>query len=94
MQRLRVCYRTPTSDLFRACSGLNGLTSLRLERAKGVGGDELTQLSKVKGLEKLELVDVVLKEGFGGGLVKLTTLRRMLLIPLYKDEASWTALRQ
>ena len=39
-------------------------------------------------LENLELIDVQLKEGFGEGLVKMQSLKKLLVIPVYKDEVS------
>lgn len=81
------CSTVPTDDLLRAATSLSELTSLRLERARGVGA-ALGELRFLAALEKLELVDVALREGFGDGLVKLVSLRRVLLIPQYKDEVS------
>ena len=34
----------------------------------------------------MELIDVQLKEGFGEGLVKMQSLKKLLVIPVYKDE--------
>ncbi len=73
-----------TEEVINAATSLQDLKSLRLEKAHGVG----TVLGELRflQLEKLELVDVVLKEGFGDGLVKLKSLKKVLLIPQYKDE--------
>ncbi len=76
-----------TEEVLRCVVSLPKLSSLRLEKAKTLGAG-LGELAALKGLEKLELVDVVLKEGFGEGLVELAALKRLLLIPQYKDEVS------
>ncbi len=60
------------------------LTSLRLERAQL--GVELSELRFIKSLQSLELIDVQLKEGFGDGLVKMVSLKKLLIIPVYKNE--------
>lgn len=72
------------SALFQSLGALKFLRSLRLE--KSVLGIHLGELRWNTNLENLELIDVQLKEGFGDGLVRLQTLKKLLLIPIYKDE--------
>ena len=43
-------------------------------------------------LENLELIDVQLREGFGEGLVKMQSLKKLLVIPVYKDEVRYATL--
>ena len=40
----------------------------------------------IENLENLELIDFELKIGFGAGFVKLKMLKKVLLIPTYKEE--------
>ena len=73
-------------DLFQAISGLTKLRKLRLVNCR-VASD-LGELRWLSQLEQLELVDVELREGFGQvGMRNLPpSLKRLLVIPVYKDE--------
>ena len=62
------------------------LFRLRLER--GRIGEEIGVLEKLENLQNLELIDFELKVGFGQGFVKLKSLKKILLIPTYKEEVS------
>ena len=77
-------------DLFQAISGLAKLRKLRLERCR-VASD-LGELRWLSQLEQLELVDVELREGFGqAGMRQLPpAIRKLLIIPVYKDEVRKT----
>ena len=44
-------------------------------------------------LQNLELIDVQLSEGFGNGLVKMQALKKLLVIPVYKDEVRGSMMR-
>ena len=57
------------------------ISRLRLEQ--GTIGGEIGGLSR---LEHLELIDFELKIGFSEGFAKLKLLKKILLIPNYKDE--------
>ncbi|TRY71707.1 hypothetical protein TCAL_04757 [Tigriopus californicus] len=74
------------SALFQSLGALKQLKSLRLE--KSVLGIHLGELRWNTNLENLELINVQLKEGFGDGLVRLQSLKKLLLIPIYKDEVA------
>jgi len=52
-----------------------------LERGR-IGDD----VGAIENLENLELIDFELKIGFGAGFVKLKMLKKVLLIPTYKEE--------
>lgn len=73
-----------SSTFLNKFASLKSLSSLRLEGAHL--GNNLGDLRWLTKLEVLELIDVHLKEGFGDGLVKLQTIKYLLLIPDYKDE--------
>ena len=62
------------------------LFRLRLER--GRIGEEIGVLEKLENLQNLELIDFELKVGFGQGFIKLKSLKKILLIPTYKEEVS------
>ena len=49
-------------------------------------GVESAVLPPTHALQNLELIDVQLSEGFGDGLVKMQALKKLLVIPVYKDE--------
>ena len=53
---------------------------LRLERGC------IEDLGSVSRLENLELIDFELKVGFGKNFLRIQTLKKILLIPVYKDE--------
>lgn len=72
------------STFLNKFAALKSLRSLRLEGAHL--GNNLGDLRWLTKLEVLELIDVHLKEGFGDGLVKLQTVKHLLMIPVYKDE--------
>jgi len=80
------CSSAP-DDLFQSITALTNLKSLRLERPKDVNS-AISELRWLGHLEALELVDAVLREGFGEGLGRVATLKRILLIPQYKDEVA------
>ena len=73
-------------NFFQSLSALRLLTSLRLEG--GLVGLNIGDLRWLSQLQKLELIDVHLKEGFGDGLVRIQTVKKLLLIPSYKDEVA------
>jgi hypothetical protein len=77
------CSSAPV-NLFQSVTALTKLRSLRLEG--GLVGMNLGELRWLSNLEKLELIDVHLKEGFGDGLIRLQTLKKLLLIPYYTEE--------
>jgi hypothetical protein len=52
-----------------------------LERGR-IGED----VGAIENLENFELIDFELKIGFGVGFVKLKMLKKVLLIPTYKEE--------
>jgi len=60
------------------------ISRLRLER--GQIGEEIGVLDRLEHFQNLELIDFELKVGFGAGFVKLQMLKKVLLIPAYKDE--------
>ena len=74
--------------LLKSITRLKKLKSLRIE--KTLLGNNLGELRWLSCLESLELIDVQLREGFGDGLVKMQTLKKLLIIPIYKDEASFS----
>ncbi len=83
------CSEAP-QNLFQAVTALTALRTLRLEKARvGINLGELRWLGL---LHRLELVDAQLKEGFGDGLVRLASLKQLLVIPAYKDEVSRSSL--
>jgi hypothetical protein len=79
------CNLAPPS-LLQSLSGLKLLTKLRIERIHL--GINLSELRWLHSLHSLELIDVQLKEGFGDGLVKMLSLNKLLIIPVYKDEVN------
>lgn len=82
------CSSCPPDQLFQSLAALKSLRGLRLEG--GHVGLRLGELRWAAALQKLELVDVHLREGFGDGLVRLQMLKKLLLIPFYKDEVRQT----
>ena len=65
---------------------LKKLNHLRIE--KGEIGREVGALEMLGNLDKLELIDAELKQGFSKGFIRLRKLKQLLLIPSYKDEVS------
>ena len=55
---------------------------------RGQIGEEIGVLDGVEHFQNLELIDFELKVGFGAGFVKLQMLKKVLLIPAYKDEVN------
>jgi hypothetical protein len=53
---------------------------------RGQIGEEIGVLDRLEHFQNLELIDFELKVGFGAGFVKLQMLKKVLLIPAYKDE--------
>ena len=80
------CTGVPGDLLQSLSTSLDRLVSLRVERAPHLAAENLGELRLLRGLQNLELIDVQLKEGFGEGLVKMQALKKLLLIPVYKDE--------
>ena len=77
----------PSGNLLQSLSAsLERLVHLRVERAPHLAAEDLGELRLLRGLQHLELIDVQLREGFGEGLVKMQALKKLLLIPVYKDE--------
>jgi hypothetical protein len=62
--------------------------SFRLRLERGRIGEEIGALEKLQNLHNLELIDFELKVGFGKGFLKLKSLKKILLIPTYKEEVS------
>ena len=55
---------------------------------KGKFNASIGELKHLTKLQDLELIDFEMVQGFGNGLVQLQNIRKMLLIPLYKDEVT------
>ena len=55
---------------------------------KGKFNASIGELKHLTELQTLELIDFEMVQGFGNGLVQLQNIRKMLLIPLYKDEVT------
>ena len=53
---------------------------------RGRIGPEIGVLENLENLQNLELIDFELRVGFGQGFVKLKNLKKILLIPSYKEE--------
>ena len=65
---------------------LKKLVHLRIER--GEIGREVGSLEMLSSLDRLELIDTELKQGFSEGFIRLRKLKQLLLIPSYKDEVA------
>ena len=65
---------------------LKKLVHLRIER--GEIGREVGTLEMLSNLDRLELIDTELKQGFSDGFIRLRKLKQLLLIPSYKDEVA------
>ena len=86
------CTGVPGDLLQSLSASLERLVHLRVERAPHLAtAENLGELRLLRGLQNLELIDVQLKEGFGEGLVKMQALKKLLLIPVYKDEVQTKA---
>ena len=79
------CDQIPSKDLFGTIgTRLVNLKSLRLE--KGKFDENIGQLANLKHLGELEIIDFQMIQGFREGLISLQSVRKLLLIPSYKDE--------
>ena len=65
---------------------LKKLVHLRIE--KGEIGREVGTLEMLSNLDRLELIDTELKQGFSEGFIRLRKLKQLLLIPSYKEEVA------
>ena len=65
---------------------LKKLVHLRIE--KGEIGRDVGTLEMLSSLDRLELIDIELKQGFSEGFIRLRKLKQLLLIPSYKDEVA------
>lgn len=72
--------------LFKTLSDLSKLVKIRLE--KGTVGDTISKLQRGDNLRQLELIDFHVKVGFREGLKGLNNVRKLLIIPTYKDEVA------
>ena len=85
-------------DCFKSGNGtgqgipLNKLVSLKklvhLRIEKGEIGREVGTLEMLTNLDRLELIDTELKQGFSDGFIRLRKLKQLLLIPSYKEEVA------
>jgi hypothetical protein len=48
----------------------------------------LGDLSQIPTLRELELIDFEMVQGFGDGMIMLQNIKKLLLIPVYKNEVS------
>ena len=80
------CDLLEPQNLFLRLSELSNLKYLRLERGKF--NECLGVLSGLKSLTDLELIDFEMMHGCGQGLISLQGIRKLLLIPTYKDDVS------
>ena len=79
------CDQIPSKDLFGIIGQrLANLKSLRLERGKF--DENIGQLANLKHLHQLEIIDFEMIQGFREGLISLQSIKKLLLIPSYKDE--------
>ena len=79
------CSKVP-DDFFHSIASLTMLSYIRLEKCSV--GSSMAEFRWLGSLEKLELIDAQLREGFGDGLVKMQNLKKLLLIPSYTDEVT------
>jgi len=79
------CSQAPDS-LFDALSKLPKLERLRLE--KGAVGGMIAKLACLEKLLVLELIDFQVELGFQEGVKTLTQVKKLLLIPTYRDEVA------
>ena len=80
------CDLLEPQNLFLRLSELSNLKYLRLERGKF--NENMGVLSGLKSLTDLELIDFEMLHGCGQGLISLQGIRKLLLIPTYKDDVS------
>ena len=78
-------------SLYKPCfllslSELSNLKYLRLERGKF--NECIGDLSTLKSMTDLELIDFELMHGCGQGIIQLQGIQKLLLIPTYKDDVS------
>ncbi len=78
------CSQIKAADIFEVLSSMTNLRSLRLERGKM--NESIGALATLPNLEQLELIDFELVQDFSSGFVKLQNVKKLLLIPVYKDE--------
>lgn len=78
------CDLIEPEDLFSNLAQLPNLRYLRLE--KGRFDLHIGQLAHLPHLRELELIEFEMVQGFREGLVNLQNIRKLLLIPTYKDE--------
>jgi len=80
------CDLIEPEDLFSTLAQLPNLRYLRLE--KGRFDRHIGQLAHLPQLTELELIEFEMVQGFREGLVNLQNVRKLLLIPTYKDEVA------
>ena len=86
------CDLIEPEDLFSNLAQLPNLRYLRLE--KGRFDLHIGQLAHLPHLRELELIEFEMVQGFREGLVNLQNIRKLLLIPTYKDEVRFRFFRQ
>lgn len=79
------CKDAPVT-LFKTLSDLSNLTRIRLE--KGIVADNISKLQRVDNLRYLELIDFIVRPGFKEGLNGMNNVKKLLIIPTYKDEVA------
>ena len=78
------CDQFAPQDLFESFSELSSLKYLRLET--GTFDQHISHLGNLEHLSQLELIDFQMVGDFNQGLINLQNIRKLLLIPEYKDE--------
>lgn len=73
---------------FAKLLNIKGLKHLRLE--KGDVSRSIGALEMLEHFEEMELIDVELRPGFGEGFIRMRKLRKLLLIPAYREEVILT----
>jgi len=79
------CTDAPVT-IFKTLSDLLKLERVRME--KGAVGENISKLQRAESLYQLELIDFLVLPGFREGLNGFTNIRRLLIIPVYKDEVA------
>jgi len=79
------CTEAPLT-IFKTLSDLLKLQRIRLE--KGSVGENISKLQKSDNLRQLELIDFHVLPGFRTGLAGVDNIRKLLIIPTYKDEVA------
>jgi len=79
------CTDAPVT-LFKTLSDLSNLTRIRLE--KGTVTDNIAKLQRSDNLRYLEMIDFHVRPGFKEGLKGMNNVRKLLIIPTYKDEVA------